>query len=108
MIGSQSVDVIRAGASPGDDAHGNPLPGVDAEFPIAGCSVQPGDGAELLISRDQITTIYTVWAPLEPRVLDTDSIRYAGTVYPIDGPVERWELGSDLDHQVIRLQRVEG
>ena len=108
MLGTQTVTLLRAGVSPGEDAHGNPLPATPSEILLTGCSVQPGSGREVFGIRDQVTTVYTVWAPLDPAASDLDQVRFGGTVYDLDGPVERWEVGTPLDHQVLHLKRVEG
>lgn len=108
MLGTQSVDRLR-GTDAEDEYHNTQTDWTDPdELPISGCSVQPGGGSQVTDSREAITTLFTVWAPLGADVLDTDRIRHAGTVYDIDGSVDRWEVGSDLDHLVIRLKAVAG
>lgn len=108
-LGTQSIDRLRSTGS-GEDDYGNDVgdwetPG---ELTILGCSVQPGGGSELHDSREAITTLYTVWAPITADVVDTDRVRYAGTVYALDGPIEVWNVGTALDHKVIRLKAVSG
>lgn len=107
IFGTQSIERVRGkdttdeyGAKTLDFEAGDR----PADVTITGVSVQPGGGSEILDGRDQITTLYTVWAPLTADVTDVDRIRYAGTVYAIDGPVERWEVGTALDHLVIKLK----
>lgn len=107
-LGTQTVTLIRGGASSGEDDYGNPIAGANSELVLTGCSVQPGAGSEVFDRRDAITTLYTVWAPTTPPVLDTDAVRFEGTVYDLDGPPERWNVGSRLDHQVLRLKKVGG
>lgn len=108
-LGTQTVTLLRGGASGGTDEYGNPIPGdSDSEIVLTGCSVQPGGGSEFHDSREAITTLYTVWAPLTPTAMDTDRVRFNETVYELDGPVERWEVGTPLDHQVLRLKAVGG
>jgi hypothetical protein len=109
-LGTQTIiRKARPSASTEEDEYGNPIPGAPGDdLPIPGCSVQPGAGVEVFDRRDALTTVYTVWAPITADVIDTDQIAYAGTVYDIDGPVQRWEVGTALDHLVIRLKAVSG
>lgn len=106
MLGPHSIDVLRVGESSGKDDYGNDTAGADVEFTVTGCSVQPGAGGEFDDQREATTTLFTVWAPLDPRVFDTDRIRYDGTVYAVDGQVARWDFTPG--HQVIRLKAVSG
>jgi hypothetical protein len=108
ILGAQSVDCLR-GVETEDEYHNTVIDwDTPAAATISGCSVQPGGGLQVNDSREAITTLFTVWAPEGSDVADTDRIRYAGTVYDIDGPVERWDVGSGLDHLVIRLKAVSG
>ena len=109
ILGTQTV--IRRGRPAGTvkDEYGNDTPGAPGpDLPIAGCSVQPGAGAEFRDQREATTTLWTVWAPINADVLNTDAVAYAGTDYAVDGQVERWEVGTPLDHLVIRLKAVSG
>lgn len=106
----QAIRVLRAG-TPTEDEYHNEIPGPAVSHDVAGCSVQPGPGAEYLLDRSATTTVWTVWAPLDADVLDDDSVEYpvgSGKVYEIDGSVERWEVGDPLDHLVIRLKKGQG
>jgi hypothetical protein len=109
-LGTQTITRRRA-TSTASAGYGNTVPdwasGVD-ELTVPGCSVQPGGGSEFVDNREAITTLYTVWAPLSADVVDTDRVTFAGTEYDIDGPIERWEVGTPLDHLVIRLKAVNG
>jgi len=107
-LGTQTVTRLgRSGESTADDDFGNPVPGAPgADLVISGCSVQPGNGSELVDNRDAVTTLFTVWAPPSD-VLETDAIRYDGTVYAVDGQIERWRVGR-MAHDVIRLKAVAG
>lgn len=99
----------RPGESTGEDEYGNPIPGPDgADVTIAGCSVQPGAGAEVIDRRDTISTLFTVWAPEPADVTEMDVVTYDGTDYAVDGQIERWNVGTRLDHKVIRLKAVSG
>lgn len=115
-LGTQSVRVWRAG-EPVEDEYHNEIPGDPTGTLVEWCSVQPGPGAEFLGDRSATTTAYTVWAPLATDVRDDDEVEYpaadspdyaTATVYAIDGPVDRWEVGTPLDHLVIRLRRSQG
>lgn len=116
ILGRQSIRVWRAGA-PVEDTYHNEIPGDPTGTAVSGCSVQPGPGAEYLLDRSATTTAWTVWAPLATDVLDDDEIEYpvadpadfeTAKLYAIDGPVDRWEVGTPLDHLVIRLRRNQG
>ena len=107
-LGRQTVTLLRTGASAGEDEYHNPTPGAVDEITLTGCSVQPGGGSETYDNREAVTTLYTVWAPREPVAQDTDLVRFDGTVYALDGPVQHWSVGTRLDHQVLRLKEVSG
>jgi len=99
----------RPGESTAEDEFGNAAPGATgADLTITGCSVQPGAGPEMVLNRDALTTLFTVWAPISADVVETDTVTYAGTDYAVDGQIERWAVGSRLDHLVIRLKAVTG
>lgn len=108
-FGTQSITRLRATGT-GEDEYGNDVGDWDSpsELSITGCSVQPGAGVEVYDFREAISTLYTVWAPIGADVVDTDRISYAGTTYAIDGPVQRWEVGTPLDHLMVRLKAVSG
>lgn len=101
---TQSVTVLRAGTITDHGATvqdwSNPV-----AHAITGCSVQPGGGAEDLLHGDVITILYTIFAPLDADVVDTDRVVVGGVAYDIDGPVKRWETGV-LDHIEVPLKGV--
>lgn len=107
MLGTQTVTVWRPGPPTEDELH-NEIPGDPEPHTIAGCSVQPGAGSEYVIDRSSTTTVYTVWAPASADVLDDDRVEFAGVRYYIDGPVQRWAVGTTLDHLVIPLRSTKG
>lgn len=75
---------------------------------IEGCSVQPGPAQnENLIDRDAVTTLWTVWAPVDADVTERDRVTYAGTDYEVDGTIGTWSFGP-LSHLVIPLKAVSG
>lgn len=107
-LGIQTITRLRA--TTGEDDYGNTSSdwGTPDRLPIAGCSVQPAAGSELVDNREAITTLLIVYAPITADVIDTDRVEYGGTVYDIAGPVDVWEVGTPLDHKAIRLKRVSG
>lgn len=108
-VGSQTVLVLTAGPDVEDDYHNVSPDWLTAtSVAVTGCSVQPGVGGQLVADRDAVTTLYTAWLPLGAPVTDASRIGYAGTVYDIDGQVERWAVGNRLDHLVVRLKAVLG
>lgn len=107
-LGTQTVTRKRAAATADD--YGNDVldwSSATTDATITGCSVQPGAGTEFQTDREASTVVYTVWAPLGADVTPTDRIAYAGNDYGIES-IERWEVGTPLDHLVIRLEAVNG
>jgi hypothetical protein len=107
-LGTQTIVRKRAGVTQGDYGNASSDWGNPESLTIAGCSVQPAAGSELVDNREAITTMLIVYAPITADVIDTDRVEYAGTIYDIDGPVDVWAVGTPLDHKVIRLKRVSG
>lgn len=106
MLGPHVVTVVREVAG-GTDPYGDETPGSVTEFDISGCSVQPGSGGLFADPvREATATAYSVWAPLEPRVLDTDRIRWDELLFEVDGSVGCWAFTPG--HQVIPLKVVSG
>lgn len=107
-LGTQTITVL-VGTPAEDELHNKILtwqtPG---RTDIPGCSVQPGGGGVNESDREATTTIYTVWAPPTAVVSDINRVEYAGTPYAVDGPAERWNVGTRLDHIVIRLRAASG
>ncbi|POH63954.1 hypothetical protein C3B59_10445 [Cryobacterium zongtaii] len=94
-----------------DDGHGNLTPNLDQpdEQTVEGCSVQPGASAEVLAGRDAALIQFTVYAPAHADVLASDSVRYNGALFSIDGEPARWPSATGtLDHVVFLLKRWEG
>lgn len=107
-LGTQTITRLR-GVNSTDEYHNDT---VDWTTPttvdIPGCSVQPFPGLQVIDQREAITTLYSVWAPVDADVVDTDRVQWAGKVYDIDGSVQRWQVGSTLDHLLIQLKAVSG
>lgn len=109
VLGSQTIAILTPALV--EDAYHNEVEDWSSPTALAigGCSVQPGGGDDFVLQREAITTLFTVWAPpqLQP-IPGTCRVLYAGVTYDIDGPVERWEVGTALDHVVIRLKETTG
>ena len=69
--------------------------------------MQPATGVENLLGRDTITTLWTLFAPIDADILATDRVLVYGTAYEVDGPVRRWATGV-LDHKEVNLRAVAG
>lgn len=81
-----------------------------AELAIAGCSVQPVDGEEVLDGRDAVVSRWRWFGPYDADVTAKDRIRHRGVVYSVDGSIEKWidPTGSGLDHATCLLRRTDG
>lgn len=91
----ETVTILRAGASTGRDARGNPIPGPVVETPVKGCVVTPRQempqvGGSEQQARDTVITGYTVYAPPGTSVLTTDRVRIRGVVCEITGEPGDW------------------
>lgn len=107
-LGVQTVIRTRAGASTSEDEYGNPVPGAPSSLSIPGCSVQPGGGSELDDRRESTTTLYSVWAPADADVVETDIVTHEGVDYAVDGAIERWNANPRMAYKMIRLKAVAG
>jgi len=106
-LGVQTVVRKRASVGP-EDEYGNPTAGTVSSLDIHGCSVQPGGGSELDDRRESTTTLYSVWAPAEADVVETDIITHEGVDYAVDGAIERWNANPRMAYKMIRLKAVSG
>src|SRR5689334_3053463 len=107
-LGVQTVVRKRAGAVAGRDQYGDPIVSAPDELAIPGCSVQPGGGSEQYDRRDVTTTLYSVWAPADADVVETDIVNHEGIDYAVDGAVERWNANPRMAYKMIRLKAVNG
>lgn len=107
ILGTQAITVKRSGAGGEDDYH-NPIPGPPTSAVVQGCSVQPAAGSEYVDDRSATTIDYVAFVPISADVTETDTVGYLGDDYAIDGPVQRWAVGTPLDHLVLLLTRTEG
>lgn len=107
-LGVQTVIRKRAGSVTGTDQYGDPVVGAPSTLPITGCSVQPGGGSELDDRRQSTTTLYSVWAPADADVVETDLVTHEGVDYAVDGAIERWNANPRMAYKMIRLKAVTG
>lgn len=107
-LGAQTVTVLDPGTV--EDEYHNQVDdwSTPTRADVPWCSVQPGGGSVNEVDREATTTLYTVWAPPTAVLTDKSRVEYLGTAYAVDGPVERWNVGTRLDHLVIRLKAVSG
>lgn len=106
-LGTQTITIKRP-SDGGEDEYHNPIPGAPVSTVVQGCSVQPAAGSEYVDDRSATTITYVAYVPIEADVTETDTIGYLGRDYAIDGPVQRWAVGTPLDHLVLLLKRSEG
>lgn len=80
-----------------------------AEHSVAGCSVQPLTGQEILANRDTVQAQYRVYAPPGADVEATDHVTFGGDDYEVVGEPLRWPSPTGaLDHVELLLNRWEG
>ena len=82
-----------------------------SEAELTGCRVQPMAGEEVTEpqNRDSVTTAWKVYAPSGTDVRSTDRIRYAGTLYEVNGSVRNWPSPTGtLASTQFELRRVDG
>lgn len=91
----ETVRILRTGASPGRDPRGQPLPGPDESFDIAGCVVTPraetpSVGGDQQQARDTVIVGWTVYAPAGTVLRTTDKARVRSVVCDITGEPGDW------------------
>lgn len=91
----ETVRILRTGESPGRGPRGQPLPGPDESFDLAGCVVTPRAetpqvGGDQQQARDTVIVGYTVYAPPGSVVLTTDRVRIRGETCEITGFPGDW------------------
>lgn len=91
----ETVTILRAGASPGRDPRGQPIPGPTTEIPVKGCVVTPRESAPQVggaeqQGRDTVITGWTVYAPPSSDVRTTDRVRIRGEICQITGQPGDW------------------
>jgi hypothetical protein len=97
----ETVRIVRTGASPGRDPRGQPLPGPDESFDLAGCVVTPRaetpqvGGAEQQ-GRDTVIVGWTVYVPADQPasaslpLRTTDQVMVRGVKCDITGEPGDW------------------
>ena len=107
-LGKQTVTVL-AGTATVDEYRNAVTSWVNpTRVDVPDCSVQPGGGTVDEVDREATTTLWTVWMPPTAAVRDENRVEVHGVAYAVDGPVGRWDVGSRLDHLIIRLKAVTG
>lgn len=94
----ETVRILRTGESPGRGPRGQPLPGPDESFDVAGCVVAPRAespqvGGDQQQARDTVIVGYTVYAPPDhPQmpVRTTDGALIRGVRCEITGEPGDW------------------
>lgn len=111
MIG-ETVVRIRAGASPGDDRYGNPIPGTDVETSLTGAAFAPGGTLEPVeVGRTPIITTPKVYfRDDDPDLVPTDRLRIRGVIYTVEGHPAVWisPWTSVTRGTVVELKAVDG
>lgn len=102
--------VVRLRATTTTDAHNNPVRSWSSpsSLTIDGCSVQPAEGDEYLLGREQITSRWKWFGPSDADVLSTDRLRHASVDYEVDGSVQLWPDHAGLGHKWAYLKKVAG
>lgn len=76
---------------------------------VHGCYVQSESGAEVLGGREAIQTLWTLFAPPDADIRDTDRVVHDGHTYQIVGSIQRPESPTGrLDLTRVALERWEG
>lgn len=105
VLGSDVVTRLRGRAR---DNFGN-LTGTDAETDITGCSVQPLGGTEMTDRGEMTVSNVTLFSPPGTDIIATDRVRWAGSVYAVDGPPEAWrDRAGRPSHVQVQLKLTEG
>jgi hypothetical protein len=91
----ETVRILRTGPSPGRDARGHPLPGMDESFDVPGCVVTPREsspqvGGPEQQARDTVVVGWTVYAPAGTDVRTTDRVQIRGMDCDVTGEPGNW------------------
>lgn len=106
MIYTHVLNVLRAGASAGNDAYGNAVPGAEVAGPDIPAEVDGDRSSELLAGRDTAVEYVIARTPIDADVRYSDRVRWQGRTYTVDGiPVQRGP-GHRLARLEIVLKRV--
>jgi hypothetical protein len=105
-LGEQTITVVRP---PKPGPNGDPLPGTGSTTDVGGCSVQPRTSTEATDGRDTVITGLIAFVPPEADIRSTDTIRFNGVDYAVDGDPGFWsDLAAVADHIEVPLRRVSG
>ena len=109
-----TLTLLRTSVS-GQDGYGNDVR-ESVEVDVPGCAVWPRDsngsgGNERTGTQDMVIVGYAAILPFGTDVKATDQVRYAGTVYDVDGEPGVWgpsPLTGNVAGVQIALKRVTG
>jgi len=108
---TETVTRVRAGASTGTDAFGQPIPGADVELDIDGALFAPGGTSEPIeAGRAAVISEPTLYfRAARPDIVHTDHMRVRGVLYGVDGVPPDWNWGDSTGGGlVVALTRTEG
>lgn len=92
-------------------SRGDQVPDWDhaTEHDSTGWRIQPLAGEEVLTGRDAVVDRRKGFGPIDADVNERDRIRFAGLLFEIDSPIQRWRSPTGtIAHTEITLRRVEG
>jgi hypothetical protein len=105
-LGEHTITIVRP---PTPGPNGDPLPGTGTSTDVGGCSVQPRTSTETTDGRDTIITGLIAYIPAGADIQPTDTIRFKGASYAVDGDPGYWDdLAAAPDHVEVLLRRVSG
>lgn len=105
VLGADTVTRLRGQAR---DEFGD-VAGADAELVIAGCSVQPASAIESTDRGELLVVNVTLYAPPGTDLLATDRVRWAGSVYEVNGAPSAWTARDGKpSHVIAELKLVQG
>lgn len=108
---TETVTRVRAGASTGTDAFGQPIPGADVELDIDGALFAPGGTSEPIeAGRAAVTSEPALYfRDARPDIVRTDHMRVRGVLYSVEGDPSDWHWGDSTGGGlVVELTRTEG
>jgi head-tail adaptor len=105
---SETVTIIRRQQT-GTDQYGEPVYEWQDDHQVGYCLFQPADGSEdRSLTGDVVTKRWVLDAPFDADIKSTDRVKRNGTVYQVQGYVQRWTSPTGwLNHLRVKLERVE-
>jgi len=102
--------VTRVRATTTTDSHGNEIRSwaTATTSDIVGCSMQPEDGSEIILGREEVVSRWQLFLPPNADLLPSDRVRFEGITYEVDGSVQKWPDIGGLGHKSCLLKLVEG